>query len=73
MSPGMIRYTCWSKYQTSISVHRYNTAKDVWYFDAHTEVPPEIETLMKVKRRLASESGIVAVFTEGGQIIDEPA
>lgn len=73
MSLGMIRYTCWSKYQASISVYRYNTAKDVWDFDAHAKVPPEIETLMKVKQRLTREGSIVAVFTEGGQIIDEPA
>lgn len=73
MSLGMIRYTCWTKYQASISVYRYGTATGVWYYDAHAEIPPEIQTLMKVKRRLASESGIVAVFTEDGQIIDEPA
>ena len=73
MSLGMIRYTCWSKYQASISVYRYNTAKDVWYYDAHAEIPPEIETLMKVKQRLTREGSIVAVFTEDGQIIDKPA
>lgn len=73
MSLGMIRYTCWSKYQASISVYRYNTAKDVWCYDAHAEIPPEIETLMKVKQRLTREGSIVAVFTEDGQIIDKPA
>lgn len=73
MSLGMIRYTYWSKYQAGISVYRYNTAEGVWCYDAHAEIPPEIRTLMKVKRRLASERGIIAVFTEDGQIIDEPA
>jgi hypothetical protein len=73
MNLGMVRYTCWNKYQASVSVYQYNEAEDVWFFDARAEVPPEIRTLIKVKQRLANVGGTITVYTQDGQIIDEPA
>lgn len=66
------RYTLWNEHQHYVSVYRRNTAKGVWYYDAHAEVPPEILALLKVKRRL-SDTHYAHVFMQDGHIIDEPA